>query len=302
LRGALQPRTVGAFEQRRGEIVVRAGVLIASLSVLAGAGLLTGLSAAQAPTPTVTVTLGPGSGITVAGAEALAAGPTRFEVRGQGRRSSNFGLVALRPGQTLATLRQAVARSQRSPTPVKRVATFEASGSATGAAPYVTTVDLKPGVTYVAANVGERPQAFRYAEFTVGTTPSGAVRPAPAATVGLYDYAFGMPSTLPRRGTVRFENRGDRLHIAVAFPLRRGASRVAAVRAMLRNDFRRAGRLIDERGITEPVGIISGGAVNDVEVNFPRAGNYVMVCFIEDGERGNPPHNSLGMVTPFRVR
>lgn len=281
---------------------MRARIVIVVLTIFAGAGLLAGLSAAQAPPPTITVTLGPGSAITLAGAEAPAAGPTRFEVRARGRRPSTFSLLALRPGQTLATLRQAALRSRRTPTPVKRVATFEASGSATGAAPYATTVDLRPGVTYVAVSGGENPRSLRFAQFTVGGTASGAVRPTPAATVGLYDYAFGLPSTLPRRGTVRFENRGDRLHIAVAFPLKRGASRVAAVRAFQRNDERRIGQLIDARGITEPVGIVSGGAVNDVEVNFPRAGNYVMVCFLEDGERGNPPHNTLGMVTPFRVR
>ncbi len=280
---------------------MRVRIIVAVLAVLAGAGLLAGLSAAQAPPPTITVTLGAGSAVTLAGAEAPAAGPTRFEVRAEGRRPSPFNLLALRPGETEATLRQAVLRAGRTPTAVKRVAIFELSGSATGAAPYVTTVDLKPGVTYVALT-GHDPRRFRYTQFTVAGTASGAVRPTPAATVGLYDYAFGMPSTLPRRGTVRFENRGDRLHIAVAFPLRRGASRVAAVRAFLRNDERRIGRLIDERGITEPVGIVSGGAVNDVEVNFPRAGNYVMVCFLEDGERGAPPHNTLGMVTPFRVR
>jgi hypothetical protein len=235
------------------------------------------------------------------GAAAPAAGPTRFEVRARGRRPLPFNLVALRPGQTVATLRQAVLRSPTTPTAVKRVATFETSGSATGAAPYVTTVDLKPGVTYVAVT-GEDPRRFRYTQFTVGGTASGAVRPTPAAVVGMYDYAFGMPQTLPRRGTVRFENRGDRLHFALAFPLRRGASRVAAVRAFLRNDERRVRGLIDERGITEGMGVVSGGAVNDRELSFPRAGNYVMVCFIEDGERGNPEHNTLGMVTPFRVR
>lgn len=280
---------------------MRVRVLTALLAIVAAGGLLASLSAAQAPAPTVTVTLGAGSAVTLAGTEALAAGPTRFEVRARGRRPAAFNLVALRPGQTLATLRQAVLRAGRTPTAVKRVATFELSGSATGAAPYVTTVDLKPGVTYVALT-GEDPRRFRYTQLTVGATPSGAVRPAPAATVGMYDYAFGMPSTLPRRGTVRFENRGERLHIAVALPLRRGASRVSAVRALLRGDERRARRLIDERGVTEPVGLVSGGAVNDVEVNFPRAGNYVMVCFISDGERGNPEHNTIGMVTPFRVR
>ncbi len=281
---------------------MRARIAVAVIAVLAGVGLLAGLSTAQAPTPTITVTLGPNFAISLVGAEAPAAGPTRFEVRAQGRRPSTFNLIALRPGQTLATLRQAALRSRRTPTPVKRVGTFEAGGSATGAAPYVTTVDLRSGVTYVGVTGGEDPRTFRYAQFTVGGTASGAVRPTPAATVGLYDYAFGMPSTLPRRGTVRFENRGERLHIAVAFPLRRGASRVAAVRAFLRNDERRIGRLIDERGITDPVSILSGGAVNDVEVNFPRTGNYVMVCFLQDGERGNPEHNTLGMVKPFRVR
>lgn len=111
-----------------------------------------------------------------------------------------------------------------------------------------------------------------------------------------------MPATLPRRGTVRFENRGERLHIAVAFALRRGASRADAIRAALRDREERLTRLTDVRRVTEPQGIVSPGAVNDVEVNFPKAGNYVMVCFISDGERRDPPHNTIGMVTPFRVR
>ncbi len=284
---------------------MRVRVVVASLCILVAGGLVASLSIAQAPTPpapipAVVVTLGPGNAVSIAGAEALGGGPTRFELRARGRRPSPFNLVALRSGQTIATLRQAVLGS-RSPTGVKRVATFEAGGTVTRAAPYATTVDLKPGVTYVAVTGGD-PRRFRYTQISVGGTPSGAVRPTPVATVGMYDYAFGMPNTLPRRGTVRFENRGDRLHFALAFPLRRGASRVAAVRALLRNDERRARRLIDERGATELVNYVSGGAVNDVEVKFPRAGNYVMVCFVEDGERGNPEHNTLGMVTPFRVR
>jgi hypothetical protein len=42
--------------------------------------------------------------------------------------------------------------------------------------------------------------------------------------------------------------------------------------------------------------------VNDVEVEFPRAGHYVFVCFIRAGEPGDPPHNRIGMVKPLRVR
>jgi hypothetical protein len=60
--------------------------------------------------------------------------------------------------------------------------------------------------------------------------------------------------------------------------------------------------LVDERRIIGPLGVVSGGTVNDVEVNFPKAGNWVLACFIEDGERGNPEHNTLGMVKAFTVR
>jgi hypothetical protein len=139
--------------------------------------------------------------------------------------------------------------------------------------------------------------------FTVGTSASGATRPVPDATVGLYDYAYGMPATLPQRGVVRFENRGDRLHMAVAFPLRRGTSRAAAVQALLRNRQRRFfGRLVNQRRAAEPLGPVSGGTVNDVEVDFGRRADWVFVCFIGDGERGNPSHFTLGMVKAFTVR
>ena len=42
--------------------------------------------------------------------------------------------------------------------------------------------------------------------------------------------------------------------------------------------------------------------MNDVEVSFPRAGNWMFVCFMEDGEPGNPDHFAIGMVKAFSVR
>jgi hypothetical protein len=153
----------------------------------------------------VTVTLGPGCAVGVAGADALPAGATRIEVRGPARRPGFFALVALRPGQTLDTFRRAVTRFGHAPARLERVASFEAGGSAGGGSTHATTVELRAGTTYVVANTSGEPRAFRYASFTVGATAGGAVRPVPAATVGLYDYVFGVPSTLPRRGTVRFE-------------------------------------------------------------------------------------------------
>jgi len=280
---------------------VRVRVVVAVLTILAGAGLLAGLSVAQAPPPTVTITLGPTS-VGVAGAEALGAGPTRIEVRGPSRRPGSFSLAALAPGETLASLRTAVRRAGDNPARLKRVVTFEAGGSAGGGRTYGTTVELKAGTTYAVVNTSGSPRNFRYAQFTVGGQPTGAVRSQPAATVGLYDYAFGMPNELPRRGTVRFENRGERLHIAVAFRLRSASVRTAAIRAIINEDERRFGRLAVFRDTAEVLGLVSPGTVNDVEVNFPRAGNYLFVCFISDGEPGNPAHNRIGMVKPFRVR
>jgi hypothetical protein len=140
------------------------------------------------------------------------------------------------------------------------------------------------------------------AVFTVGQQPSGAVAPAPAATVGLVDYAFRAPATLPRRGVVRFENRGERLHFAVAIRVRPGVRPRRLVRLLQspRGSERQLERLA--AGFAQPLGVVSGGTVNDVEVNFPRSGNWVLACFLEDGRRGNPPHNLLGMVRSVRVR
>jgi len=231
----------------------------------------------------------------------IAAGPTRFVFRNTNRRGpAEISMAALRPGVTVQRLRQALRNRRVTPASLKRIMSFEAGGFAAPRGTYTTTVDLKPDTTYVVANIGDNPAEAPITAFTVGS-PGTATRPTPDAVVGLYDFAYAMAPTLPRNGVVRFENRGERVHIAVAFRLRRGASRPAAVRALIRNQERRLGRLTVERDTLEPQGIVSGGAVNDVEVNFRRPGNWVFACFLSDGERG-ASHNTLGMVKAFRVR
>ena len=200
-------------------------------------------------------------------------------------------------------LRRAIARARRGPGPVKAVATIEASAVPARGATSTTTIDLRPGATYVAGYIADNPKNAPLKAFTVGTTAAGASRPVPDAIVGLYAYAYGMPATLPLRGVVRFENRGARLHMAVAYPLRRRTSRAAAVHALLRNRQRRfLGRLVNQRRATEPLGPVSSGTVNDVELDSGRRGNWVFVCFIGDGERGSPSHYTLGTVKAFTVR
>jgi hypothetical protein len=284
--------------RRRLAIVTSCAMVLTAVTAAVVAG--------QEPARTITVTLGKRSA-TVVGADNLPAGPTRIQFRSLRREETEGLLIALRPGRSVQDLRRAIARSRRGPGPVKAVATIEASGVPSRGTRYTTTIDLRPGATYVAGYILDNPQntrmGARLEAFTVGTIAAAASRPVPAATVGLYDYAYGMPGTLPRRGVIRFENRGNRLHMAVAFPLRRGTSRAAAVQALLRNRQRRFfGRLVNQRRASEPLGPVSSGTVNDVEVDFGRRGNWVFVCFIGDGERGNPQHFKLGMVKAFTVR
>jgi hypothetical protein len=261
-------------------------------------------AAAQAPPPpNVVATVSP-QAVTLQGAEALPAGLTRIELRNGARRGeADVNILSLKPGVTVDAFRAALtsARSE-DPRPFKRILSFEGGGLAPAGGRYVTTINLKPGVTYVVLNAQRRLGRSPIATFTVGQQPSGAVAPEPAATVGLVDYAFRTPATLPRRGVVRFENRGERLHFAVAIRARPGVRPRRIVRLLRspRGSERQLQRLA--AGIAQPLGLVSGGTVNDVEVNFPRPGNWVLACFIEDGGRGNPPHNLLGMVRSVRVR
>jgi hypothetical protein len=281
-------------------------LLLALVSVLTLGAITAGIVPAQeeTTTPALEIALSPNRVTVGSGSAVVPAGVTRLEFSNTSRQApAGASLVALKEGVTLAEFRRGLARANRGPGPLKALATFEAGGQVAPRGTYVTTVALKPDTTYVVANTsGDDATKFPLDTFTTGQTPGSGTRPEPDATVDLFDFAFGMPSTLPRNGTIRFENLGERLHIAVAIPVRRRASRVAAVRAFLTNNEGRINRLTDARRSTEALGIVSGETTNDVEVRFPRAGDYLFVCFIGDGERGNPSHNTLGMVKAFRVR
>jgi len=256
---------------------------------------------AQGEPPTVGVTSN-GKAVTLSGAEGLAPGPVRFELRGSGRRPRTFTILRLKPGVTQAEALAALPRIARRGDfrPLRRYVVLEAGGDASSTKPYVTTVDLEPGSYLAGDTTGMNARKYVFEPFTVGGEPSTAVKPAPDATVGMVDYGYQVKGTLPRSGTLRFENRGRQFHFTLSGPLRRGASAREVKRLLRDPDFNPAKLPVPD--LDQPVGLVSPGTANDVEYRFPRAGRYLFVCFYGDSGSRGQPHSRLGMSRIVRVR
>jgi hypothetical protein len=249
--------------------------------------------AAQGPPLTVEVTVGRTS-MTVTGAEGLPAGPTRFRftvAEGAGERS--FALFELKPGVTREEVERA-APQIREPADAHRYGRFVASGSEAGGEIYTTTLTLRDG-EYVLIDFTR--QGDVRASFRVGTEPSTAQTPEPDARIRMGDYWFRGAAVLPRRGIIRVENDGDRLHHALLFKLRRGVSGRSVVNMLRRGQ---EPRRVFAGGPSVLTEIVSPLAVNDVETTL-RRGRHVLVCFISNSRRGKP-HAALGMARAVRVR
>jgi hypothetical protein len=143
---------------------------------------------------------------------------------------------------------------------------------------------------------GDNPPASRgVSTFTTSGQSNGATAPTPGATARMVDLRFQGDRVLPRRGVVRFENFGGVPHFAVAFPLRRGATSGQLGRALRTNSQRAIGRLLAGAPVVLQNLISGGGATNDQQVSFARAGRYGLVCFFNE-------HHRLGMFRVVRVR
>jgi hypothetical protein len=271
--------------------------LIAGAVVLALGGAAAAAAAQDAP-PTVKVALS-NTAVTLEGADALKAGPTRFELSTAGGKSAMGELLALAPGKTVHDLHEALAKG---PEAVLQLGSLELGVTLEGKDNKRTvTATLKPGVTYAMMQVAaEDPAKWVFTAFTVGQETSTAVAPKPDATVKLVDFGFKGAKQLPRKGIVRFEHRGKAPHFVFAMPLRKGADPKAAVQAVKKNNEKRLERMIGGTP-REAQGLITGGAVNDVNVKFAKRGTYVLACFFSLGPN-EKPHSSRGMVRAVTVK
>jgi hypothetical protein len=272
--------------------------LIAGAAALVLGGAAGTVAVAQEAPPTVKVGLA-NARVTLEGAEALKAGPTRFEFSRVDGKEQYGELFAFAPGKTVEQFQEALPKG---PGAVLQLGSLEAGVALSGKdGKRAVTVTLKPGVTYAMVQVtAEDPAKWKYTLFTVGQETSTAVGPVPDATVKLVDFAIRGSKQLPRNGVVRFENRGKQPHFTVAFPLRKGVNAKAAVRAVKNNRQRQFERMIAGAPF-DPQGLITGGAVNDVEVKFAKRGKYVLACFFSAGPKAKP-HSSRGMVAAVTVK
>ena len=270
-------------------------------AVLAGIVLGGQAAQAQAPVPTVTINASP-TAVTVAATGPLPAGPTRFDLVGPAD-GEDVGvyIVLLVPGVTVDQVASSLADSDRTGSEaVLGLVSIQASATISGPDTHrALTFNVKPGLTYVVIAEPDteggdgkvKPRAF--SSFTSSSAANGATAPAADATVRFQGLRFKGSKTLPRQGTVRFENRDGAAHFALAFPLRKGTSRARLGKTLKgKVPF---GKVVN--GVPYMAqNVISGGDTANVqEVSFARKGRFGLVCFV-DG------HDRLGMYRVVKVK
>ena len=260
----------------------------------AGATGIVGAANAQDATPTVTITAS-SKRATIAGADALKAGPTRLVINAT--RAGERGMIVfkVRDGVTREQLSRAVPRIE-DPYDAERYGGYVASAFVAKGGSYTTTVNL-PAAEYAVIDFSSRRAALR-GFFTVGAEAGTAVAPAPDVTVRMSDFRFSGPSTLPRNGVIQVTNDGKKLHHMLAFPLRKGINN----RRFLR-DVRRGADSVERAFAGEPtsiVEIVSPETENRVQTQL-RPGKTLLVCFVQDAPR-QKPHSARGMAKIVTVR
>jgi plastocyanin len=269
--------------------VTKARMAVAG-ALLALGGVGVGLATAQSSAPTVTVQASP-TAVSMDATGPLPAGPTRFNfVRPAAKTTLDAYVFVLVPGVSIDQLAQTLRREDNTESDsALGLISIQASTTLTpGDTERAVTFNVKPGLTYYIGveqevDKGAVPRAF--GSFTSGGTAGGAAAPAATATVRFQGLRFRGASTLPQNGVVRFENRDGVAHFALAFPLRKGATRAKLGKALASSRESVFGKLIAGNPYMAQ-NIISGGDTTDYqEVSFAKKGKYALVCFIDGHER-----------------
>ena len=135
--------------------------------------------------------------------------------------------------------------------------------------------------------------------FTVTGKQSTKALPTAAATVKAHEYTFDIQGLHAGRQTLRFENTGAQLHHMILAPIAAGKTFADVQAAFGKPPLQNSGPPPIEflKATQEPV-LDSGRAlVTTIDL---KAGDYAMLCFIND-RAGGPPHAVKGMLKEVKI-
>lgn len=277
---------------------------LAAASTLAAAALVAGATATSAQAPPapaeVRATLVAGKAPTIV-TQDVRPGMSTLVVSTSAKGDRFVTVARLKEGVTTTAFRTATNKELSGngiDKVVRDMADLVAGGLVRKGAAYRVTLDLTAG-RYVLLDTSADKRTPQRA-FDVAGEPTGAAGPEPAASIEMRDFRF-VPSSesIPRNGLVRFVNAGKQQHFVVAFRARSSAAGTQLVDAIRKNQEKRAERYMAGPP-SEPVGLVSSGAVNDVPLKLSK-GTYVLACFFESKASRNRVHAALGMVRKVKA-
>jgi hypothetical protein len=233
----------------------------------------------------------------------VSAGLTTFHMMNQGKEAHQAGIIKLNDGKTYEDFVAAM-KAMKPNTPPPAWISFV--GGPNAAAPGGTaesTQTLEPG-NYVmicfipsADGVPHAMKGMMKGLVVAPSTATPAAEPTPTTTMTLSDYKFDMSQPMKSgQNVIRVENTADQPHEAVLFKIAPGKT-VKDFEAWLPQS--------DKMGM--PPAIPMGGVVTlskgqhaFFDANLD-AGDYVLVCFVEDAKDGKP-HFAHGMVQSFKIQ
>ncbi|HUR49379.1 MAG TPA: hypothetical protein VMY88_07645 [Acidimicrobiales bacterium] len=130
------------------------------------------------------------------------------------------------------------------------------------------------------------------------TSGSGGELPEAKGSVSAKEYEFTVNDLKPGATTIQFENTGKEFHHFIAAPLLPGKT-IADAKTFFESQGQGGGPPpIDfESGVGTAVLAPGNALVADLQLE---AGNYAMVCFINN-RTGGPPHFTMGMLQEVKV-
>lgn len=231
-------------------------------------------------------------------------GVNQFRVTTEAK-SSGFQLVQLASGYTLDEAIDDIDKGLDNGSSIKALKRFEANTTLLGGVNVAMgkvgklTVSLAPGSYYAVDIERNRPSAFT--AFTVAGADTGATMPEGPTIRAVKSASWAKnPKSIPRRGTLTFENFSSNNHFVGLVKLRPGKT-VA--------DF---GDWIDaltqgqngpppvDFGKSFDGNVVSPGHTAAMNYRLSR-GNYILICFWPDASMGGVPHGFMGMFRGIKV-